>query len=91
MPKPEGWRPIIDLRSINKRCQKRSMKMETLRRLRYVHRQANDHFVSFDLKGGFYALSIHPRDREAFTINLDGKLLQLCVLPMGWSLSPYTF
>jgi hypothetical protein len=50
--------------------------METLRRLRYIAKP-NDHFVFFDLKDGFYALSIHPKDREAFTMNLDGQLLQL--------------
>ena len=64
--------------------------METLKRLCYITKP-NDHFVSLDPKDGFYALSIHPKDREAFTVNLDGKLLQLCALPMGWSLSPYTF
>ena len=47
------------------------MKMETLRRLRYIAKP-KDHFVSFDLKDGFYALSIHPKDREALTVNLDG-------------------
>jgi hypothetical protein len=66
------------------------MKMEAQRRLRYIA-NPNDHFVSFDLKVGFYALPIHPKDREAFTVYLDVKLLQLCALPMGWSLSPYTF
>jgi len=64
--------------------------METLRRLRYIAKP-NDHFVSFDMLDGFYALSNHPKDREAFTINMDGQLLQLCTLPMGWSLSPHTF
>ena len=49
------------------------MKMEMLRRPRYIAKP-NNHFVSFDRKDGFYALSIHPRDREAFTINLDGKI-----------------
>jgi hypothetical protein len=57
------------------------MKMETLRRLRYIAKP-NEDFVLFDLKDGFYALSIHPKDREAFTINLDGHLVQLCTLPM---------
>jgi hypothetical protein len=47
------------------------MKLETLRKLRYIAKP-NDHFVSFDLKGGFYALSIHPKAREAFTVNLNG-------------------
>ena len=50
------------------------MKMETLRRLRYIPKP-NDHFVSFYLKDGFYALSIHPKNREAFIVNLDGQLL----------------
>ena len=74
MPKLGGWRLIIDLSDINKQCEKRSIKMETLRRLLYIAKP-NDNFVSFDLKDGFYALSIHPKDREAFTVNLDGKLL----------------
>jgi hypothetical protein len=66
------------------------MKMKTIRRLRYIAKP-NDHLISFDPKGGFYALSIHPKDREAFAVNLDGLLLQLCALHMGWILSPYTF
>jgi hypothetical protein len=57
--------------------------------LRYIAKP-ND-VVSFNPKDDFYALSIHPRDREAFTVNLDGQLLQICALPMGCSLSPYTF
>ena len=66
------------------------MKMETLRHLRLIAKPG-DHWVSFDLKDGVFALTIHPNSREAFTINLNGQLLQLCALPMGWSLSPYVF
>jgi hypothetical protein len=47
------------------------MKMEKLRRLRYIAKPI-DQFVSFDLNDGFYALSIHPKNREAFTINPGG-------------------
>ena len=90
VPKPGGWRLIIDLRTINENCQKRSMKMETLRHLRLIAKPG-DHWVSFDLKDGFYALAIHPKDRKYFTVNLNGQLLHLCALPMGWSLSPYVF
>ena len=43
---------VIDLRTINKYCQKRSMKMETLRHLQQIARPG-DHWVSFDLKDGF--------------------------------------
>jgi hypothetical protein len=66
------------------------MKMETLRSLRLIAKPG-DHWVSFDLKDGFYSLAIAPEDREAFIVNLYGKLLQLCALPMGWSLSPFVF
>ena len=64
--------------------------METLRRLRYIAK-SNDHFVSFDLRDGFYSLSIHPKDREAVIVNLDGHSLWLCDLPIRWSMCPYTF
>ncbi len=64
--------------------------METLRHLRLIAKPG-DHWVFFDLKDGFYAMVIYPKDREAFTLNLNGQLLQLCALPMGWSLSPYIF
>jgi len=58
------------------------MKMETLWRLQYIAK-TNDYFVSFDLHNGLYAFSIHPKVRDALTVNLDGKLLQSCALPMG--------
>ncbi len=86
----QGWRLVVDLREINSACQTRKMKMETLRSLRLIAKPG-DHWVSFDLKDGFYSLAIAPQDREAFTVNLNGNLLQFCALPMGWSLSPYVF
>ena len=67
-----------------------SMKMETLRQLSFIAK-LRDLWVSFDLKDGFYELAIQPKDREAFTININGQLLQLCAPPMGWSLSPFVF
>ncbi len=89
VPKPagSGWRLIVDLREISKACHTRKMKMETLRSLRLIAKPG-DHWVSFDLKDGFYSLAIAPQDREAFTVNLDVKLLQFCALPMGWCLIP---
>jgi hypothetical protein len=66
------------------------MKMETLRSLRLIAKPS-DHFASFDVKDGFYSLAIAPQNKEAFTLNLDGKLLQFYALPMGWSLGPFVF
>ena len=33
-------------------------------------------------QGLFYSMAITPQDREAFPVNLGGKLLQFCALPM---------
>ena len=57
------------------------MKMETMRSLRVIAKP-NNHGVSFDLKDGFYSLTIVLQDREALIANLDGKLLQFCALSM---------
>jgi len=78
----------VDLREINKHGHTRKMKMETLRSLRLIAKP-DDHLVSFDLKSGFCSLAIAPKDREAFTVNLYGRIIQFCALSMGWSLSPY--
>ncbi len=85
---PGGWRLVTDIRAINTQCHKRSIKMETLRHLHLIAKPG-DHWVSFDLKTGFYTLAIHPKDRESFTMNLNGQLLQLYALLVGWSLSPF--
>jgi hypothetical protein len=58
------------------------MKMETLRSLRLIAKPG-DHWVSFDLKDGFYSMAIDPKDREAFIVNLDGQSVQFCALSMG--------
>ncbi len=51
------------------------MKMETLQSLRLIAKPG-DHWVSFDLKDGFCSFAIAPQDRECFTVNLYGKLMQ---------------
>ena len=92
VPKPAGagWCLVVDLREIHKAWQPRKMKVKTLRSLRLITKPG-DHWVSFDLKDGFYSLAIAPQDKEAFTINMDGKMLQFFSLPIGRSLSPFVF
>ena len=85
-----GWRLVIDLRHLNTFFPKKSMKMETLKRLRHLARQG-DWLFSFDLQDGFYALGVAAVDRKYFTVNIRGTLYQLAGLPMGWSLSPHCF
>lgn len=90
VPKTGGWRLVIDLRTLNDYCDIKSMRMETLKRLRHIAVK-NDWMVTFDLKDGFYALSIAPEDRKFFAVNINGEIFHICALPQGWSLSPYVF
>jgi hypothetical protein len=91
VPKGPGkWRLIVDLRELNSYCETRSLKFETLTRLKHLARPG-DWMFSFDLQDGFYAVGIAPEDRKYFTVNIGGRLYQLAGLPMGWSLSPYVF
>ncbi len=71
VPKPtgSGWHLVVDLREINKACQTRKMKMETLWSLRLIAKPS-DHWVNFDLKDGFYSLAITPQDIESFYYQL---------------------
>ena len=85
-----GWRLVVNLRVINKVCRTRWMGIETLVSLRLIAKPS-DHWVSFELKDGFHSLAIAPQAKEVFAINLDGKLLQFCALPMVWSLSRFVF
>ena len=91
VPKDDGtWRLVIDLRTINEYVQNKVMKMETLKRLRLIAKPG-DWFISFDLRDGFYSLSIAPEDRECLAVNICGQILWLCALPQGFSLSPWAF
>ena len=105
VPKPgvNRWRVIIDLRHLNKYCKNFNLKLETLKRLRYLGRK-NDWMFSFDLADGYYALGIAEEHRDFFSFALrsDGELwsetaigneriVRLAGLPMGWCLSPWYF
>eukprot|EP00873_Tetraselmis_striata_P012255 jgi/Tetstr1/432519/TSEL_021892.t1 len=92
VPKPgdNQWRFIIDLRVLNTFCARKRLRMKTLMGVRHLTAKG-DYMLSFDMQDGFYALGIAPSDRDYFTVNIRGTLYRLCGLPMGWSLSPYSF
>ena len=105
VPKPgeNRWRVIIDLRHLNNYCKNFGLKLETLKRLRYLGRK-NDWMFSFDLADGYYALGIAQEHRDYFSFALRNagvlhtdttqdseRIVRLAGLPMGWCLSPWFF
>jgi len=94
VPKPgrkDAWRLVVDLRWVNSHLRKLTCRFETLKRLSRMA-QKGDWMVSFDLQDGYYAVAIHPEDRQYLTIQVDGfPPMQFAALPMGLSASPYVF
>ena len=92
VPKPGGkWRLVVDLRHLNSFLRKTTCRFETLKRLRTLVRE-DDWMISLDLQDGFYAVGVHPADRQFLTVDVAGYgLLQFAALPMGLSASPFVF
>ena len=88
---PKKWRMVVDLRHINRHLTPLSCRYETLKRLHHLARRG-DYMFSLDITDGFYAVAVHPADRQYLTVHLDGiGLVQFAALPMGLSASPWVF
>jgi hypothetical protein len=88
-PGNNQWRLICDMRTLNKHCVRKRLKMETPLGVKHLMRKG-DYMFSFDLQDGFYALGINPTDCDHF-IDFRGHLYRLTGLAMGWSLSLFYF
>ena len=82
-----GWRPIIDLSTLNLDVDRTSFRMETSQTvLRAVRR--NDWMVSIDLKDAYLQIPIHPASRRYLRFTAGGKTWQFRVLCFGLSTAP---
>ena len=85
-----GWRPIIDLSTLNLDVDWTPFQMETSQTvLRAVRR--NDWMVSIDLKDTYLQIQIHPASRRYLRFTAGGKTWQLRVLCFGLSTAPQVF
>ena len=86
--KTGGHRLIINLRYLNTHCVKCYHKIEDIKSVASII-QSNDYFTSIDLKDSFYHFKIHEQYQKYLTFLFENKLYSFCVLPFGFSLSPY--
>ena len=85
-----GWRPIIDLSTLNLNVDRTPFRMKTSRMvLRAVRR--NDWMVSIDLKDAYLQIPIHPASRRFLRFTARGKTWQFRVLCFGLSTAPQVF
>ena len=85
-----GWKPIIDLSTLNLNVDQTPFRMETSQTvLRAVRR--NNWMVSIDLKDAYLQIPIHPASRGFLRFTAGGKTWQFRVLCFGLSTAPQVF
>ena len=85
-----SWRPIINLRPMNRFVQKEKFKMETMQNVRELLRPGL-WGATIDLKDAFYHVGIHRKSRKFLRFLLDGQVYEYMALPMGLTCSPRVF
>src|SRR4029434_2079206 len=91
VPKRDGnYRPILDLRVLNKALMPLRFRMLTPRRLVQFIRP-NDWFMTIDLKDAYFHIPIHHRHRKYLRFAFGGIAYQFNALPFGLSLTPRVF
>ena len=85
-----GFRPIMDLRHLNKYLKVFKFRMLTNVTLLNMLRPG-DWFTSLDLKDAYFHISIYQAHRKFLRFGFRGKVYQFLVLPFGLSLSPRVF
>ena len=85
-----GWRPIIDLSTLNLNVDRTLFRMETSQTVLHAVRR-NDWMVSIDLKDAYLQIPIHPASRRFLRFTAGGKTWQFRVLCFGLSTAPQVF
>ncbi len=87
IPKKDGgFRPILDLRDLNKTLKYLPFRMlRTSDVLRAIEPQ--DWMVKVDLKDAYFHVPIAPHHRHFLRFHFEGKTFQFNVLPFGLSLA----
>ena len=85
-----GWRPVLDLSTLNQFLVDHSFRMETPASVRdAIH--PNDWAVSLDLRDAYFHLLIHDADRKFLRFTWDGMTYQFRSLPFGLAPAPWLF
>ena len=88
VPKSDGsWRPVINLKSLNKYVIARHFKMESIRTAKGLM-QTGDWLVKLDLKDAYFSVPIHPSSQKFLKFKWRGQTWQFKALPFGLSSAP---
>src|SRR4029434_355033 len=91
VPKRDGnYRPILDIRVLNKALMPLRFRMLTPRSLVQFIRP-NGWFITIDLKDAYFHIPIHPKLRRYLRFAFGEIAYQFNALPFGLSLAPRVF
>ena len=82
-----GWRPVIDLSTLNTFIRQTPFKMETVASVLNAV-QENDLLASLDLKDAYFQVPVHPSSRKFLRFVSQGTVYQFKVLCFGLSTAP---
>ena len=84
------YRPIINLRALNRFLEKESFKMEGLQVVKSLIQQG-DFMMKLDLKDAYYAIPIHHSHRKYLRFIYQDRTYEFQCLPFGLSSAPRAF
>lgn len=88
--KTGGFRPIINLKSLNKFLLYRHFRMEGIQTLRHIVRKG-DWLAKIDLKDAYLTVPIKPDFRKFLCFKWEGKFYSFVSMPFGLASAPRAF
>ena len=85
-----AWRPILDLKLLNKFVDKTRFRMETIQSVLSAIRR-NDWMISIDLKDAYLQIPVHPESRRFLRFVTNKGVFQFRTLCFGLSTAPQVF
>lgn len=88
--KSGGWKPVLDLKRLNRYIRVEHFKMESLNTV-ILSVQPGDWMASIDLQDAYLHIPIHPQFQPFLQFRIGDLHLQFQCLPFGFSTAPRTF
>ena len=90
VPKPNKWRPILDLSNLNLFLKVEKFKMETPETIR-TSLQQGEWVTSIDFKDAYFHIPIQEQSRKYLRFHVQNQTYQFKALPFGLSTAPLEF
>jgi hypothetical protein len=88
--KTGGFRPIVNLKPLNKFIKYEHFKMENLQAVRFLLREG-DWMVKVDLKDAYLTVPIHPSHQKFVRFQWQGRIFEFTCLAFGLAPAPRIF